>query len=198
MYLTNFYTANTQFAIADYRELYRNDYILWKNWERKRCKVLFILLFKQPCKVSIAEHGHTTTIRCLQYLPFSRQLLSGSSDRKVKLWNRDPNTGQYTCQFTFSGPNAGFKCSKENYLSSEGVVGLDCDGTVIRAGFRNGAVWAWDATKFEPLWNQQLVLIAEGFLFFTSKVPCWNIKDTYFRLYFGTIQFNSGTNKLQL
>eukprot|EP01105_Mastigella_eilhardi_P017154 TRINITY_DN3946_c0_g1_i3.p1 TRINITY_DN3946_c0_g1~~TRINITY_DN3946_c0_g1_i3.p1 ORF type:complete len:982 (-),score=176.06 TRINITY_DN3946_c0_g1_i3:54-2999(-) len=137
----------------DYRSAYVNEIRLWQKWKHKKAKV------------SVLAHGHTTTIRCLQYSPQTNCLFSGSSDRKVKLWRVNPETGSCTCQNTFSGPNAG-------------VVGIDCDGQVLRVGYRNGGIWAWNTTpnsssSFELLWHQQFVLLAEGFLFMPPKVILW-------------------------
>ncbi|KAH3764109.1 hypothetical protein Pelo_4023 [Pelomyxa schiedti] len=138
---------NTGGTEINQRKLYCISHTTWQNWKAQRCQV------------TVAQHGHTTTIKCLQYIPQRRMLLTGSSDRKVKVW-LSPSGISYACQSTLSGPNAG-------------VVGIDCTGSVIRAGFRNGSVWAWDAHKLDLSWRQQFAPVAEGFLFIFPNVILW-------------------------
>eukprot|EP00727_Mastigamoeba_balamuthi_P013071 m51a1_g8387 putative fbox domain wd g-beta repeat-containing protein (968) ;mRNA; r:199803-204876 len=133
---------------ADPQKAFVNSYVTWNNWRLNRTKTQTL------------GPGHTSSVRCVLFSPAHRLLVSGASDRKVKLWLQSPETQEYSCKSTLSGPNAG-------------VVGLDFDGKHIYVGFRNGAVRVWDCGTLELVWEQQLVMLADGILFLHPRVAIW-------------------------
>lgn len=135
---------------VDYKLLVKRSVLTTRAWKKAAC-------------VSLSTAGHSSSVKQITIVG-DNLFISGSSDRKVKLWNHETSPDmrhqQCTCSGTFAGPPSP-------------VAGVDVKNGMIFAGFRNGAVRAWSLGRGDLTWQKQLVLEAEGFLFLHPRAVVW-------------------------
>ena len=132
------------------------------------------------------SNGHTSSVRALVYHPESCSLVTGASDRKVKVWLLGAS-GEFVNQGTLTGPNAGVVALR---LALSSPAATTLNGATLTAGYRNGYVktWrhistagagvnTWEGSADEAwgvISERQLATNAEGFLFADRQTVLWD------------------------
>jgi len=140
-------------APIDHRRACLESAAVWKSWQQRNYRVFAV------------ENAHTSRVNALLFADKGQCLISGGSDRIVKIWKKCGSSGCQTAAFscinTFSGVKAG-------------VVGMSVTDRLIFAGYRNGQVRIWDALDWKLLFGHQPVHKTEGFLFIHPQMVSWD------------------------
>ncbi|CZR58957.1 related to ELP2-29 kDa subunit of elongator and elongating RNA polymerase II holoenzyme [Phialocephala subalpina] len=98
--------------------------------------------------------GHTDTVNAVKFIPESSGIIvSGSVDKTLRVWNRDPSSGLYTCIQTLSDHQSSVNCVAVSSHSSRIFVSGAADATV--------KIWALDDQNVASL--KQSISIAPRF-----------------------------------
>ncbi|MCW3100522.1 MAG: hypothetical protein JWL77_6140 [Chthonomonadaceae bacterium] len=87
------------------------------------------------------QRGHVASVL---YSPDGRLIISGSDDRKVRIW--DAGSGSLLQERTLSGPAYSLACSPDSRYLAAGSV-------APRRTIQSGTVTVWDLQTFRPLWT---------------------------------------------
>ncbi|KAG1822016.1 WD40-repeat-containing domain protein, partial [Suillus subaureus] len=85
-------------------------------------------------KISPSKYfvGHTDPLTCVALFPDSKMMISGSYDRRIRLW--DIGSGQASGEFL------------RGHKVSVNVVAVSPDGTMFVSGGGDGRILIWNAT----------------------------------------------------
>ena len=148
-------TARQSGSAPDYRAACAESQRIWHNWGRGRCATESV------------PAAHTGRVSSLTLLEERGELLTGGTDRTVRLWARttssdSSNSGSvWTCVNTFAGGKAGVAAATKMY---DAVV----------AGYRNGEVRLWSLQDWSLRAKHHLVRQAEGFVLDAGAVVAWD------------------------
>ena len=120
---------------------------IWNNWVMGRYKM------------EAVPGAHAGRLSCLTLLEDSNMLLSGGTDRTLKLWSHS-NVNGWVCINTFTGMKAGVLAAERAY------------GSVV-AGYRNGQLRMWSSKDWSHTATHHLTSRANGFVFDPRAVICW-------------------------
>jgi len=100
--------------------------------------------------------GHKSSLKSVLLHPDF--IITGSSDKTVKIWDRRFNQ----LQRTLTGPNSG-------------IVGMNLESDVLYCAYRNGTVKTFDITTGDSYLEAQCSSLVEGFYASENRAYCWDI-----------------------
>lgn len=130
----------------EWKNLYIQKNLNYQKWKNGK--------YKEESMIS-----HKKKIRCLQ--SEFNILISGSSDKTVKLWNINTNE----CISTISGPNSGV-IAVSSLLNNEKEIII---------GYHNGVIQKYNVESQQYVWKKQFFYLSEGFQFIKNKAISWDM-----------------------
>lgn len=129
-------------SAPDYRAACAESQHIWRNWGRGCCATERV-----PAAAVVAPGGH---VSCLALLEAHGALLTGGTDRAVRLWRRSRAHG-WSCVNTFAGGRAGVAAVARAY-------------DAVAAAYRNGEVRLWSLRDWALRARHRPVRQAAGFV----------------------------------
>jgi WD40 repeat protein len=83
--------------------------------------------------------GHLGAVACTAFVPNSSNIVSGSSDRTIRLWDLGRDDSEYIEKQLFG------------HSSRVSSVGFSSDSKNLVSGAGDGSVWLWDAETGSPI-----------------------------------------------
>lgn len=110
-------------------------------WTRDRAEIDFYLSeFKEP--EGQEPEAHEDRVNCIKFFDYGRRLASGSSDKRVKVWNLESRNLTQNAGNLVELRNLDY-CTEEH---DGKVLVLDTFSNVIAAGTCRGTIYIWDGS----------------------------------------------------
>ena len=154
----------------DYRAACAESQHIWGNWVRARHTT-------ESVPAAPGAGGH---VSCLALLEEHCALLTGGTDRAVRLWTRSSSSSSSSSS---GGGSSGWTCINTFAGGKAGVAAVARAYGAVAAGYRNGEVRLWGAQDGALRARQQPVRQADGFLFDAGAVVAWDDSDAVIRLF---------------
>lgn len=98
--------------------------------------------------------GHTDTVNAVKFIPESPGiLLSGSVDKTLRIWSKDPSTEQYSCIQTLSEHQSSINC----------IAVSSCPSQIFASGSADATVKIWSFDDHNVVTLKQTITVTPRF-----------------------------------